>query len=200
MATCRLDILDSTNLLYGLRNVHLAPGVPHHTTNLLSPLEGTFCYRQNVERDVSHRESMYILIVIRHDDVINDVSASHTRDPASRTGHIHAYLQPLGKSIITKTTIQTINCSGPHWETPSKLHECYCLSRLALFRWLCAVTLLHYFSCTPDISSGPLAHKQRLGANKAHGASDLKELPPSYRSFSSRYSRDSVTCRTDATE
>ena len=110
MAARRFDILDNTNRLYELCNVHHTLGVPHYTADPLSPFEGTFHHVKRVEGDVSRTEPMYVLTPVQHDDVISDVFAWHTGDPASRTGHIHAYLQPPDQSAITKPMIQTINC------------------------------------------------------------------------------------------
>ena len=46
MAARRFDILDSTNQLYELRNVHQTLGVPHYTTDPLSLFKGTFRLRR----------------------------------------------------------------------------------------------------------------------------------------------------------
>ena len=139
---------------------------------------------------------MYVLTAVRHDDVISDVFAWHTGDPASCIGHIHACLQPSGQRSITKPTIQTINCSGPLWETPSEFHERYCHSRLALFRWLFSVILPHYFFSLLTSAQAHWPIRKGLVPIKLMGPLTSQNCPLTSQFFT-QYLRDFLTVRID---
>ena len=200
MATRMFNVLDSTNLLYGLRNVHHTPGVPHYTTDPLSVLEGTLRHRRkggmgrfshttNVRADsrsarwchewfdrMTHRRS--------------SISPwTHTCTFAASRPEFHYWTHNLDHKLlrVTLTPLKIPSALLPQPAGP-------------LFRWLFSVTFLHYFSCNAELCSGPLAQTQSSGGDETDGASDLAELPPLYRSFSSRYSCVFLTGRTDRAE
>ena len=139
---------------------------------------------------------MYVLTAVRHDDVISDVFAWHTGDPASRTGHIHACFQPPGQSAITKPTIQTINFSGPLGERPSEFHERYCHSRLALFRPLFSVILPHYFFQYLTSAQAHWPVRKELVPLKLMGPLTSQNCPLTSQFFV-QYLRDFLTVRID---